>query len=187
MSFPIEITFHRMEGTDALRSDIEKHASKLQQFEQSIIKCAVVMEPAEHHHHKGNRFVVRIRVTLPGGELDVGHTPSGDQTHEDAYVAIRDAFKAMRRRLQDFHRKQQGQVKHHEQDTDGRVHYLDHEKGYGRIETPDGREVHFHRNSLVDAEFDRVQVGDQVRFKEVPGDEGPWASTVYLLTRHYGG
>lgn len=187
MPFPTEITFHRMEGTEALRADIEKHARKLQQFEQGIIKCTVVMEPAEHHHHKGNRFAVRIRLTLPGGELDVGHTPSGDQTHEDAYVAIRDAFKAMRRKLQDFHRKQQGKVKHHEESPHGRVRYIDPEKGYGLIETPDGREIHFHRNSLVDAGFDKVQVGDQVRFTEAPGDEGPWASTVHLLTQHHGG
>lgn len=114
MTMPVEITFHRMEGTEALRADIARHAKKLEQFDHDIIKCLVVMEPAEHHHHKGNRFVVRIRLTLPGRELDVGHTPSGDRSHEDAYVATRDAFKAMRRKLQDFRRKQQGKVKHHD-------------------------------------------------------------------------
>lgn len=113
MTIPTEINFHGMEGTEALRADIEKHVQKLQRFAPELINCRVVLEPAEHRHHKGNRFVVRIRVTLPGGEFDVGHVPSGDQSHEDAYVAIRDGFKAMRRRLQDFRRKQQGKVKRH--------------------------------------------------------------------------
>lgn len=187
MAIPLEITFHRMEGTEALRADIRKHAEKLEEFEKDIIKCQVVMEAAEHHHRKGNRFEVRIRLTLPGGELDVGHTPSGDRSHADVYVAVRDAFKAMRRRLQDWHRRQQGDVKHHESPPSGRVRYVDLEAGYGVIETADGREIHFHRNSLVDAEFEKVAVGDEVRFTEVAGDQGPWASTVHLLTRRYGG
>lgn len=187
MAVPAEISFHHMEGSEALRTDIEEHVEKLRRFDQNIVKCVVVMEPAEHHHHKGNRFMVRIRVTLPGGELDVGHAPSGDRSHEDAYVAIRDAFKAMRRKLQDLHRRKQGKVKHHEEPALGRVRYMDKEAGYGVIETPDGRDVHFHRNSLVDAGFDDVSTGDKVRFTEVPGDEGPWASTVHLLARRRGG
>lgn len=110
----IDITFHGMEGTEALRTDIQRHALKLEKFAGDINKCNVVLEPAEHRHHKGNRFMVRIRLTLPGGELDVGHLPSENTSHEDAYVAIRDAFRAMRRKLQDFRRRQQGKVKHHE-------------------------------------------------------------------------
>jgi len=187
MVMPVEITFHKMEESDALRDDIRKHAEKLRQFEGDIMKCAVVIEPAEHRHHKGNRFVLRIRVTLPGGELDVGHTPAGDRSHQDAYVAIRDAFKAMRRKLQDFHRVKQGKVKHHEPpEPRGRVRYVDAEGGYGVIEAEDGRDIHFHGNSLVDTELEKVAVGDEVRFVEVPGDQEPWASTVHMLGRHRG-
>lgn len=114
MSVHTEISFHGMEGTEALRADIEKHVGKLERFAPEMIRCTVVLEPAEHRHHKGNRFVVRIRATLPGAEVDIGNVPAGDQSHEDAYVAIRDGFKAMRRRLQDFRRKQQGKVKRHD-------------------------------------------------------------------------
>lgn len=113
MSIQSEISFHGMEGTDALLSDIEKQIKKLERFAPGMIRCTVVLEHAEHRHHKGNRYVVRIRTTLPGGEVDVSNVPAVDQTHEDAYVAIRDGFSAMRRRLQDFRRKQQGKVKRH--------------------------------------------------------------------------
>lgn len=183
---PVEITFHEMDGTDALRGDIREHAEKLEQFAPEMIKCEVVLQPAEHRHHQGNRFVTRIRVTLPGGELDVSHAPSGDQSHEDAYVAIRDAFDAMRRRLQDFRRKRQRKVKHHEPPSEGRIQYVDRERGYGVIGTPEGREIHFHANSLVDAEFERIEAGDEVRFSEAADEEGPWATTVHVLTHHYG-
>lgn len=186
LTIPVEITFHGMQGTDALRADIEKHAQKLGRFAPELINCRFVLERAEARHHRGNRFVARIRVTLPGGELDVGHAPSGDQSHEDAYVAIGDAFQALRRNLQDFRRKRQGKVKLHRGAKEGHVQYIDRQAGYGVIETPDGREIHFHPNSVVDAAFERIQVNDRVRFAEVPGEEGPWASTVHLITHHYG-
>lgn len=62
----------------------------------------------------------------------------------------------------------------------------DREAGYGVIETPDGREIHFHPNSRVHPDFDRVEAGDEVRFAEAPGEEGSRAGTVHLTTHHYG-
>jgi ribosome-associated translation inhibitor RaiA len=186
MAIPVEITFHGLEATEALRVDILDHAHRLERFAPEILHCQVVIEPAEHRRHKGNRFTTRVRVTLPGAELNVGHTASGDQSHEDAYVAVRDAFRAIRRKLQDFRRERQGKVKKHEPPSEGRVQSLDHEAGYGVIATPDGREVEFHRNSVIGRDFAKVAVGDRVRFAEVPGEEGPRASTVHLLTHLYG-
>jgi len=47
-------------------------------------------------------------LTVPGAELVANHTQ-----HEDVYVAIRDAFDAMSRQLEDYARKQRGEVKTH--------------------------------------------------------------------------
>ncbi|MBI4640449.1 MAG: cold shock domain-containing protein, partial [Candidatus Tectomicrobia bacterium] len=55
----------------------------------------------------------------------------------------------------------------------------------GRIETPDGRLVYFHRNSVVDADFDKLQIGDEVRFAEEMGELGPAASRVHLVGKHH--
>ena len=52
---------------------------------------------------------------------------------------------------------------------------------FGRILTPDGREIYFHRNSLLNGNFDKLEVGDEVRFSEEMGDQGPHASTVHLV------
>lgn len=105
MAMPLEITFRRMDPSDALRQNIEKHAARLERFAGDILSCDVVVEAVDHSHRKGNLYNVHIHLTLPGTTLDAGHTRPDDHSHEDPYVAARDAFDAMRRRLEDFIRK----------------------------------------------------------------------------------
>jgi cold shock CspA family protein len=52
---------------------------------------------------------------------------------------------------------------------------------YGIITTPDGVEVYFHRNSVLDGAFDRLDTGSRVRFAAAPGLLGAQAVTVKLL------
>jgi len=85
-----------------------------------------------------------------------------------------------RRRLEDYARQRNQRVKFHESPPHGHITRLDYGKGYGFIETPDGREIYFHRNSVLEANFDRLEVGDPVRFHEETGEEGPQASTVHV-------
>ena len=55
----------------------------------------------------------------------------------------------------------------------------------GFIETADGHEVCFHRNSVLDDAFDRLTVGSEVRFVEELGEKGPQASTVHEIGKHH--
>jgi len=48
----------------------------------------------------------------------------------------------------------------------------------------DGREIYFHRNSIVDGYFDALKTGDKVRFAEETGDRGLQAGTVHLTGKH---
>ena len=50
----------------------------------------------------------------------------------------------------------------------------------------EGREIYFHRNSVLHEAFDRLRVGAEVAFVEEEGDQGPQASTVKLVGRHGG-
>ncbi|HTO87542.1 MAG TPA: hypothetical protein VMR54_08440, partial [Thermoanaerobaculia bacterium] len=61
------------------------------------------------HHRKGRLYGVRIRLTVPGDEIDIDRQPEQD----DVYVSIRQAFDAARRKLEDFERGQRGKVKTH--------------------------------------------------------------------------
>ncbi len=175
-----EITFRGFPHSDALEADIRQKLDKLDRFFEHIMSCRVVVELG-HRHHQGNLYHVRVLITVPGRELVVSRDPAEHQAHEDAFVAVRDAFDAARRQLEDYARELRGDIKSHEAAGRGRIVELSPAMDYGRIETPDGRLVYFHRNSVLDADFDRLSEGMQVRFSEEQGAEGPQASTVHLV------
>jgi ribosomal subunit interface protein len=95
------ITVRNLSSTDSLVSVINDKASKLERFADKIRRCEVIVEAPSGHHHHGGQFRVRVRVTLPGGDLVAGRDPAEPRAHEDVYVAIRDAFDAMERQLKD--------------------------------------------------------------------------------------
>jgi cold shock CspA family protein len=124
---------------------------------------------------------------LPGRkEIVVDRTGPKDHAHEDVYVALRDAFEAAARRLEDDARARRGDVKTHEAPSHGEVVRLFAQEGYGFIHTSDGQEVYFHKNS-VPGGFDRLAVGDEVRLEvaETEGVEGYQASTVHKIGKHH--
>lgn len=82
-------------------------------------------------------------------------------------------------------RVRRGKVKVHDVPAHGKIITLHPEADYGRIETPDGREIYFHRNSIVNTDFDRLEPGLEVRFSEESGDEGPQATSVQLIGKHH--
>ena len=126
-----------------------------------------------------------IDIRTPAGEIVVSQNPNEHQAHEDIYVAIRDAFKAARRQLQDQLRKQRGKVKLHETPPHGRVSALHPAENYGTITDSNGREIYFHRNGIVNQDFDQLEIGAEVRFAEEAGDKGPQASSVHVIGKHY--
>lgn len=185
MQTPLKIAFRNLDRSAALEADIGSHAGKLEHFHPGIIGCSVVLEMRHRHHRHGNHYHVRIDVTVPGATLIADREPDEHHAYTDAYVAIRDAFAGMRRQLEDHARREDRRVKAHEVPPHGRISELHPEEGYGRIETPDGRLVYFHRNSVVDADFDQLQIGAEVRFAEEAGDRGPQASTVHVPGKHH--
>lgn len=185
MQQPLEITFRDIPHSDAIEASIRKHAEKLDQYYDHIMACRVMVEAPHAHKHQGKIYHVRVDLTVPGKELVASRSPGEHQAHEDVYVAIRDAFKAVRRQLQDFKRQQEGQVKSHEVAPHGRVTELVPDEDYGKIQSSDGREFYFHRNSLVQGDFADLEIGSEVRFVEEMGEQGPQASSVYLEGKHH--
>lgn len=186
MHFPLEIVFESMDPSDAVRARIEQEAEKLARFHDRITSCRVVIRAPKQHKHHGGLFETRIHMSLPGHqEVNAQKSPVADHAHEDAYVTIRDAFAAARRQLQDKTRKLEGAVKQHETPPHGKIARMFYEEGYGFIETANGSEIYFHMNSVVDANFDKLSVGQEVRFAEETGIKGPQASTVHLIGKHH--
>lgn len=181
----VELAFRNMDPSPAVEDRVRAQIEKLGQFYDRIMACRVVIETHHRHHHKGNLYHVRVDLTVPNGELVVSREPSEHHAHEDVYVAIRDSFDAMRRQLQDYVRKQRGDVKSHETPPHGRILEIAPAADYGVIETADGREIRFSSKSVVDYEFAKLEVGDRVWFTEVDSDEGPAASTVHVEGKHH--
>jgi ribosomal subunit interface protein len=114
MQIPLEVVFEGMEPSEAVRARIRRESSRLERFHARITSCRVVIELPHKRHHQGNMFDVRIHITTPGGhDIVVRRSPTANHAHEDAYVAIRDAFAAARRQLEDLARKLSGRVKTH--------------------------------------------------------------------------
>ena len=111
MEFPVQIAFRGMAHSTALEAAIREKASKLGQFHQHIMSCHVVIETAARHKHQGKEFVARLDIKVAGGEIAINREHS-----EDPLVAVRDAFDAARRKLEDHARRQRSDVKSHAPD-----------------------------------------------------------------------
>jgi len=198
MQLPLQITFRNMEPLAGVEESVRAETEKLETFYKQVMGCRVAVEVPHGHHRKGNLYHIRIDLTLPGEELVVKHEPSLSKgirqaggaemkkrlevkvPHRDIHLAIRDAFKIAGRRLQDYARRQRGDVKTHEAPSIGRVSKLLPGEGYGFLITLDGREVYFHERSVLNRGFRRLKVGSKVSFVEEQGEQGPQASTVRI-------
>ena len=181
MILPLQITFRQMAPAPALEARIRELAAHLDRFSAHIMRCHVIVEPLSHHARQGALYDFHIDITLPDGEIAIRRARPADHAHEDPYVALRDAFRAARRKLEDYERRRRGHVKSRSGPAHGRICELDTEQGFGRIETDDERLVYFHRNSVLGARFQDLTTGTEVRFSEEPGDLGPQASTVHVI------
>jgi len=93
-----------MDPSDAVASLIRERAARLERFHDRIVAMHVVVDVPHKHGRKGNHFVVQITVTTPQGEIAVTRDPPLDDTHQDFHAAVRDAFDAAVRQLEDDHR-----------------------------------------------------------------------------------
>jgi len=183
MPLNVQISFHGMDYSPAVEAAVRRRAEELEQFSDRLIACRVVLESVNRRHHQGTLYGARIELTVAGRLLVADREPGQHHAHEDIYVAIRDAFDAARRRLQDHMRRLDGRVKQHDAPSIGRIVRLFPDRGYGFLETETGEEVYLHRNSVLDGGFDALKVGDRVRYVVDPeeSEQGAQASTVMPL------
>jgi len=185
METPVQIEFQGMDAKSDIRIVILDQVAQLEQRFGRVTSGRVVLKAPGGHHRTGGLYEINIRLALPDGrEVNVGRTAQNDERHSDLAFAINDAFKRARRQLQDQVRKLQGEIKQHESPPIGTVVRLDPSGEFGFLESGDGNEIYFHRNSVLDDGFSRLNVGSRVSFAEEMGEKGPQASTVKPLGKH---
>jgi len=183
MEVPPEVSFRNVDVSDRQREMIDKEIAKLERYYDSIIRCRVVVEMPHRHSEHGNLYRTAIRVTVPTDELVVSRDPADEESHRDLEASVKDAFRAMRRQLEDHSRERRSERQGRPRMQFGKVARIMDGDGYGFIHTPDGREVYFHEGSLVGCDLEEVQAADRVRFVEGEGEEGPMAEEVHVLAR----
>ncbi len=184
MQVPLRITFQDMTVAPAVEARIRERTDALEKFFPNIVSCHVAVESSGQRHRQGNMYHLRIVLTVPGQEIVVNRDPPQHHAHEDVLVAVRDAFDAARRQLEDYVRRVRIDTKTHEPQPQGRISQL--LPDYGFIQTSDGQEIYMHRNAVIDGKFDHLSIGDEVRYAlhEGEGDKGPQASTVIPIGEH---
>jgi ribosome-associated translation inhibitor RaiA/cold shock CspA family protein len=186
MQLPLQITFKNIETSPAVEARIRQEAAKLERFAGRIGHCRVVIETPHRRQRQGKIFRVSINLTLPPRhEIAIGRERRQNQSHEAIGVAIRDAFDAAVRRVEDHVRRFRGDVKSHEAPLAGRVIRVAADHGF--VATDGGQEVYFHENSVVGGGFAQLEVGSEVILVVAEGESphGWQASTVQAVGKHH--
>ncbi len=168
-----QIRFIGIDRSDALETAIRGRIARLERHAAVIVGCRVAIELDHKHPRQGRAVRVRVDLTLPGRELVVDRVAD-----EDAYVAMRDAFDDMGRRLEEAMRQRRGEVKHHAPEQHGVVDRLDREAGFGFIRSVEGEEYYFGRSNLAGLRFEQMDIGDRVRFIVEAASDGLQAHRV---------
>jgi len=110
MRTSLQINFRGMDVSPALEQLIREKVGKLEQFHPNVTGCRVVVDKPHHHKAQGEHFIVNVDVAVPGANIVANHSH-----HEDVNVALRDAFLAARRQLDENASRLRGEVKRHSQ------------------------------------------------------------------------
>lgn len=180
MQIPLQITVRDVPHSEALESHIREKARKLEKFSDHIISCRVVVEMPHKHSRQGKQFLVRVDVGVPRHEIVINR-----DHHEDVYVALRDAFDAARRQVEEHMRRMRQDTKVHAPELVGHVQRLFPEDGIGFISGPDGTEYYFSSEDVASPRFAQLKEGDEVKFLAELADEGPQAKRVSTGRHHF--
>ena len=185
MDVPLEIRFHELDPSDALEAAIRDRVERLDKLYPRLTSCRVAVEAPHRQHRKGNIWQIRIELGVPGGKLAISrepHHPREKYASPDIYKTLRDAFDAAERRLLDYKRQINGDVKAHEEPYAGRVAIVHPDRDHGFIVTNTGDQLYFHRNSLMGGALEGLKPGTPVHYVEAAGDTGPTAAKVWVTT-----
>ena len=140
------------------------------------MSCRVTVKSPGRHKQQGKHYAVHVDLKVVGGEI----ASTRHHEHEDVHVALRDAFDAVKRRLEDHVRRQRGQTKPHQTLLRGRVVGLNEDEGQGFIEDADGNQYYFDRAAVAHPSFEMIAVGATVEFLPELAAQGRQAKRVTL-------
>jgi ribosomal subunit interface protein len=107
-----KVVFRGIEHSQAVEDAVHKRLGKLERFSEEIQSLRVILESPHNNHQKGKVYHVGVEAFIPNHEILVTHEQHDKHEHEDIYVAIRDAFDALERRLKGVYGRQRRLGRH---------------------------------------------------------------------------
>ncbi|MCV2368689.1 HPF/RaiA family ribosome-associated protein [Roseateles oligotrophus] len=112
MKLPVQVVFRDLVPLPSLEGDIRRRIQRLERLAPNLMSCHVAVEAEGNRHHQGHIYSVKIDLRLPGAEVFAG----AHHADESIELAVRGAFDAVGRKLEDYVRRRRGQVKLHVQE-----------------------------------------------------------------------
>jgi len=106
MVLPLQISARGLDLEAAAEALIRRYAERLDRFYDRITAVRVLVEVPQRRMGEPVLYNVRFDITVPGGEVVVTR-----QGQAELHNAIQRSYEAARRRLQDYARRQRGDVK----------------------------------------------------------------------------
>lgn len=185
---PFQITFLDFPESDAVWLAIQNRIEKLEKIFDRMVRCEVAVSCPHRHRQQDRLYHLQIRIVLPGDDIIVTRKPLRNEAHRDVYVAIRDSFNAAERLLREKAKLLRSRNKVHIAESHripgelkGKIARIFYQYGYGFLQTHDGREFYFDKNSVLDKEFESLKIGERVRFLEEQGEKGPQVTSMHPM------
>jgi cold shock CspA family protein len=185
LQVPIEISFRDIEKNDFLKELIHTEAAQLERLSDNITSCRVSVEQPQKSQQQGQPYRVRVAVRVPPGhELVATEDPGMGDIRKELQTVIRDTFSSVGKQLQKLNEQQRREIKQHpEQQFKAVIAKIFNKDGYGFLRTVDGRQIYFHKNSVLHDDWDRLEIGTGVNFNEEMGTDGPRATSVQIVDK----
>ena len=101
-----EIHFHGIEKSEAIEERVREKVSKLEKHFGRMTRCRVVLEAPHRSPQKPKVYQIKVEISLPRRQpIVVCHEREGAHAHEELPLAIRDAFEAALRKVDDVSSK----------------------------------------------------------------------------------
>ena len=186
LQVPLEISFHNMKHSGWAEQEIRKRVAVLESIYDRLVSCRVRVDHRASNSNDTIPPVVHIEMGIPGRrDLVVSHEPEHLQQkfqRPDLRNAIHEAFRIAERQLRAYKDKSTDHTKDQRHEAEhqnlGQVTELVPERDFGFLMTKEGGLLYFHRNSLLNGDFDALKLREEVYYVEAVGDTGPIATKV---------
>jgi ribosome-associated translation inhibitor RaiA len=113
MQSPLEITFHGVERSEAVEQRVREKFKRIEAHFERITHARVVIEAPQRRTPLPKFFHVRIDIGIPGKKpILVHHEPDDEHAHTDVMLALRDAFSAAQRQVDELSNRLDRQARH---------------------------------------------------------------------------